>query len=94
MVSPNNLTNKTFHQGRTPAVRSTDRPERLVAQCTGTPDRTGNRQPHRGGAEYALRDANRPIGISKYELTSALSHEWKSSLPSVEDIERELSQDS
>lgn len=45
-------------------------------------------------AEYALRDANRPIGISKYELTSALSHEWKSSLPSVEDIERELSQDS
>lgn len=45
-------------------------------------------------AEYALRDANRPIGISKYELTSALSHEWKSSLPSVEDIERELSLDS
>lgn len=42
-------------------------------------------------AEYALRDANRPIGISKYELTSALSEEWKSSLPSVEDIERELS---
>ncbi len=43
-------------------------------------------------AEYALRDANRPIGISKYELTSAFSDEWKSSLPSVEDIERELSQ--
>jgi predicted nuclease of restriction endonuclease-like (RecB) superfamily len=42
-------------------------------------------------AEYALRDANRPIGISKYELTSALSQEWRSSLPSVEDIERELS---
>lgn len=44
-------------------------------------------------AEYALRDSNRPIGISKYELASALSQEWKSSLPSVEDIERELSQD-
>lgn len=44
-------------------------------------------------AEYALRDANRPIGISKYELTSTLSHEWKSTLPSIEDIERELSQD-
>lgn len=44
-------------------------------------------------AEYALRDANRPLGISKYELTSALSDEWKSSLPSVEDIERELSLD-
>lgn len=42
-------------------------------------------------AEYALRDANRPIGISKYELSTALSAEWKSSLPSVEDIERELS---
>lgn len=41
-------------------------------------------------AEYALRDANRPIGISKYELASALSDEWKSALPSVEDIEREL----
>ncbi len=44
-------------------------------------------------AEYALRDANRPLGISKYELTSALSDEWKSSLPSVEDIEREFSLD-
>lgn len=42
-------------------------------------------------AEYALRDATRPLGISKYELSSALSDEWKSSLPSVEDIERELS---
>ena len=42
-------------------------------------------------AEYALRDANRPIGISKYELASALSDEWKSTLPSVEDIEREFS---
>lgn len=45
-------------------------------------------------AEYALRDASRPIGISRYELESALSHEWKSSLPSVEDIERELSRES
>ena len=44
-------------------------------------------------AEYALRDANRPLGISKYELTSVLSDEWKSSLPSVEDIEREFSLD-
>ena len=42
-------------------------------------------------AEYALRDANRPIGISKYEQAAVLSEEWQSSLPSVEDIERELS---
>ncbi len=42
-------------------------------------------------AEYALRDANRPIGVSKYELATALSEEWKSSLPSVEEIEHELS---
>ena len=44
-------------------------------------------------AEYALRDANRPIGISRYELESALASEWKSSLPSVEDIEREFSRE-
>ena len=44
-------------------------------------------------AEYALRDANRPIGISRYELESALAPEWKSSLPSVEDLEREFSRE-
>lgn len=44
-------------------------------------------------AEYALRDANRPIGISEYELATALSDEWKSSLPDVADIERSLSEE-
>ena len=42
-------------------------------------------------AEYALRDINKPIGISEYELTRALPDNLKSSLPSVEEIEAELS---
>jgi predicted nuclease of restriction endonuclease-like (RecB) superfamily len=42
-------------------------------------------------AEYALRDTNKPIGVSEYELTRALPENLKSSLPSIEDIETELS---
>lgn len=42
-------------------------------------------------AEYALRGIDKPIGISEYELTRALPESLKSSLPSIEDIERELS---
>ena len=42
-------------------------------------------------AEYALRDINKPIGVSEYELTRALPDNLKSSLPSVEEIEAELS---
>ena len=42
-------------------------------------------------AEYTLRDINKPIGISEYELTHALPDNLKSSLPSVEEIEAELS---
>lgn len=41
-------------------------------------------------AEYALRDVNKPIGISEYELAQALPKDIKSSLPSIEDIENEL----
>jgi len=44
-------------------------------------------------AEYALRDIHKPIGISDYELTRALPENLKSSLPTVEEIEAELSQD-
>jgi len=40
--------------------------------------------------EYALRDLNKPIGISEYELTQVLPKELKSSLPSIEEIEAEL----
>ena len=41
-------------------------------------------------AEYALRDVNKPIGVSEYELTRALPENLKSSLPTVEEIEKRL----
>lgn len=43
-------------------------------------------------AEYALRGIEKPIGISEYELTRALPESLKSALPSIEEIERELSE--
>jgi predicted nuclease of restriction endonuclease-like (RecB) superfamily len=44
-------------------------------------------------AEYTLRDTNKPIGISEYDLTRALPDNLKPSLPSIEDIENELSEE-
>jgi len=44
-------------------------------------------------AEYSLRDINKPIGVADYELTRALPENLASSLPSIETIEAELSQD-
>ena len=44
-------------------------------------------------AEYALRDINKPIGISDYELGQALPKDLRSSLPSIEDIEAEFDND-
>lgn len=41
-------------------------------------------------AEYALHGMTQPIGVSEYELTRALPHEFKSSLPTVAEIEREF----
>ena len=43
-------------------------------------------------AEYALRDINKPIGISQYEtaIIESLPNELKGSLPSIEEIEQEL----
>lgn len=40
--------------------------------------------------EYALKDINKPLGVSEYELTEVLPKEFKSSLPSIEEIEAEL----
>ena len=40
---------------------------------------------------YALRDIHKPISVSDYELTRALPDNLKSSLPSIEEIEKELS---
>lgn len=41
-------------------------------------------------AEYALRDINKPIGVSGYELTQALPSRFQSSLPTIKQIEEEL----
>lgn len=41
-------------------------------------------------AEYALRDIQKPIGISDYELGQALPKDFRGSLPTVEEIEKEL----
>lgn len=43
-------------------------------------------------AEYALRGVSKPIGISEYELTRALPPSLKSVLPTVEEIEAELTE--
>jgi predicted nuclease of restriction endonuclease-like (RecB) superfamily len=40
--------------------------------------------------EYSLKDMNKPIGVSEYQITSALPDEFKSSLPTIEEIEAEL----
>jgi predicted nuclease of restriction endonuclease-like (RecB) superfamily len=41
--------------------------------------------------EYALKDVHKPIGVSGYELTKHLPAEFTSSLPSIETIEAEIS---
>jgi predicted nuclease of restriction endonuclease-like (RecB) superfamily len=40
--------------------------------------------------EYSLKDTNKPIGVSEYQITQALPDDLKSSLPSIEEIEAEL----
>jgi len=41
-------------------------------------------------AEYALSDIHKPIGVSEYQLTQSLPDNLKTSLPSIEEIEREF----
>ena len=41
-------------------------------------------------AQYSLESSSQPIGISEYTLSKFLPEDFKSSLPSIEDIEREL----
>ena len=45
-------------------------------------------------AEYSLRDIQKPIGISEYILTQALPENYKSQLPTVEQLENQLNKDS
>jgi len=41
-------------------------------------------------AEYALRDIQKPIGVSEYKLIKTLPKEYEDLLPSVEDIEKRI----
>lgn len=41
-------------------------------------------------AEYSLANISQPIGISKYEISKLLEKEYKSSLPSIEEIEQSI----
>lgn len=41
-------------------------------------------------AECALGDKTQPIGIAEYKLVESLPEEFQTSLPSIEQIEREL----
>ncbi len=40
--------------------------------------------------EYALRDINKPIGVSEYILTDELPSDYNESLPTIDEIENEL----
>ena len=40
--------------------------------------------------EYALRDMNKPIGVSTYQLRDALPEQLQDNLPTVEQLEAEL----
>jgi predicted nuclease of restriction endonuclease-like (RecB) superfamily len=41
-------------------------------------------------AEYALRDNNKPIGVAEYQLVQSLPERLQTNLPSIEEIEAEL----
>jgi len=41
-------------------------------------------------AEYALRNNTQPLGVAEYQLVESLPAELQTSLPSIEQIEREL----
>jgi hypothetical protein len=42
-------------------------------------------------AEYALRDMTKPIGLAEYRITENLPEEIKTALPTIEELEAELS---
>jgi hypothetical protein len=43
-------------------------------------------------AEYALRDINKPIGISEYRLTDIMPETLRVSLPTIEELEAGLNE--
>jgi predicted nuclease of restriction endonuclease-like (RecB) superfamily len=44
-------------------------------------------------AEYTLRDMTKPIGLAEYRLTESLPENLKTALPTIEELEAELSKD-
>lgn len=44
-------------------------------------------------AEYTLRDMAKPIGLAEYRLNEALPENFKIALPTIEELEAELSKD-
>ena len=43
-------------------------------------------------AEYALKDISKPIGVSEYKLIQSIPDDLKSNLPTVEEIEEEITE--
>ncbi|MDR3185120.1 MAG: PDDEXK nuclease domain-containing protein [Prevotellaceae bacterium] len=43
-------------------------------------------------AQYALEGYNQPMGVSDYQLSKAIPEELKSALPTIEEVEQELTQ--
>ena len=41
-------------------------------------------------AQYAVESSGEPIGISEYELSKVYPADFKSSLPTIEEIEQQL----
>lgn len=41
-------------------------------------------------AEFALRDINKPMGVSEFQFTEVLPDNLKSDLPTIEEIENQL----
>ena len=43
-------------------------------------------------AQYALEGYNQPMGVSDYQLSKSIPEELKSTLPTIEEVEKELIQ--
>jgi RecB family endonuclease NucS len=43
-------------------------------------------------AEYALKDIDKPMGVAAYQITESIPENLKGSLPTIEEIENELTQ--
>lgn len=41
-------------------------------------------------AEYALKDISKPVGVSEYKIVKSIPNKLKTSLPTIEELEKEL----